>query len=187
VHKRAGCAFNYPGKEIEMKRLRLLTLILIAVSVLIGSGAYYKRKQDSFIYSAKAHHVIYAVWRVEKDGSKTFQGVRFREVLESGLWTEWSASKQSGQINLRDYTDPNSKTRLAKGSEYYYSVAQFRSFPNLLREETVAGIQCFTLDMSGRKLGESGDPTEMSFCPEYGPTPLKLRTSGGLIEALKVY
>jgi hypothetical protein len=172
---------------LTLKHVRLLTLTMLAASVLIGTAAYSKKKQDGMVHSPKAHHVIYGVWRIEKDGAKTLLGIRVRDVLESGRWSEWSAGIKSGQIHTRDYTAPDDKTQIAAGPAYYQSVAHFRAAPNLIREETIAGIQVFTIDVSGRKPGEDKDAVEESFSPEYGATPLKFANKTTVIEALKVY
>lgn len=159
-----------------MRKLRLLTLITLLAAVVIGTAAYAKKKQDNAVFAPKAHHVIYASWRVDKDGVKTLEGVRVRDVEESGAWKEWSANYRMDHTTLADYSAPG---KFAEAAKSHKSVAFFRSLPHFLREETILGYQCFTLDMNG---------AEMTYSPEFGATPLKFVSKGGtVIEALKIY
>lgn len=151
-----------------MKRLRLLTLIIVALVALVGAGAYAKRKQDSFTYTPKAHHVIYAEWKQGKLSS-----IRIRDVEADGRWVEWAVNKESGRTRISDH----SKEELSQSG--FRSASFFRSRPNLLREQTILGYSCFTLNVDG---------AQMTYSPEFGETPLRLESkSGTVIEALKIY
>jgi hypothetical protein len=157
------------------KKLRLLTLIILVVAgVVAGVAAYSQKRQHNYAYPPKAHHVIYAMWLVDKSGNKTLGGFRVRDVDESGAYTEWSVNKELGKTYTRPIeTRPVSADRLSKPVSWY------RSRPNLLREELMLGYQCFTLNM--------GEGNEATFSPELGITPLRFTGPGVVGEALKVY
>jgi len=150
---------------------------VLVAGVVIATAAYAKKKQDDFTFPPKAHHVIYALWHMEKDGTKTFVAVRVRDVQESGAWREWAAGKgPDGKDRASTHEEPaNSKY---PGTNLYKSLAWFRSRPNFLREEMILGYRCFTLDT-----GES----EQTFSQELGLTPLKYVSGDTVIEALKIY
>jgi hypothetical protein len=162
-----------------MKRLRYLTLAMLASAVLISTGVHAKRSQNNLTYAPKAHHVIYAVWAKDQSGAIALHGFRVRDVQASGDWTERSVNLETGKTGFLDPAKteyPN----IMKGPQWYKSAAWYRSSPRFLREETIAGVHCFT--MSSYNGGG-----EMSMSLEYGATPFKATIDGVGVEALKVY
>lgn len=162
-----------------MRKLRLLTLIMLLAATVIATAAYAKKKNDDFIFPPKEHHVIYAEWTTDKDGTKTLRAIRVRDVDASGAWKEWSANRKFDRTTLSDHSDPTKAGNFVPSSEGYKSAAFYRSLPHLVREENILGYPCFTLDMNG---------AQTSFSPQFGMTPLKFVTDGGtVLEALKIY
>jgi hypothetical protein len=162
-----------------MRKLRLLTLSILLVAAVIATAAYTKKKNDDYVFPPKEHHVIYAEWTTEKDGTKTLRAIRVRDVDVSGAWKEWSANRKFERTTLSDHSDQSKPGNFIASSDGYRSAAFFRSLPHLVREETILGYPCFTLDLNG---------AQTSFSPEFGMTPLKFVSDGGtVLEALKIY
>lgn len=154
-----------------MNKLRVLTGIILVLATVLAAGAYTKKKHDNEVYKPKAHTVIYGEWKTNKEGQKELYGLRERKVEADGTWAEWTVNRQSGR------SGPGERSSVAIS---YQSARFFRSRQNLVREETMVGLPCFTLDV--------GEGAEMTYSPEYGMTPLKLTTKGGtILEALKIY
>src|SRR5688572_10264888 len=162
-----------------MRKLRLLTLIVLLAAAVIATAAYAKKRNDDFVFQPKEHHVIYAEWTTDKDGNKTLRAIRIRDVDASGAWKEWSANRQFERTTISDHSDPSKPGNFVPSAEGYKSAAFFRSLPHLVREESILGYPSFTLDMGG---------AQTTVSPQFGMTPLKFVTDGGtVLEALKIY
>jgi len=174
-----------------MKALRLITTSLLLFTAIIFTVAYSKKQRDNKLATPRSHRVIYADWKVAKDGTRTLDNVRVRDVSATGAWKEWVASLITDKVTKRDIVDPTKLESFnpVEGAWGYRSAAQFRDHKQFVREETIADYHCFTLRME-RSQSQDGW-IEISFTPELGATPLKLisHSSKGesVVEALKVY
>ena len=170
-----------------MKILRLLTIGLLLTSICVFSVTYAKKKQDNVVPTPRAHHVIYADWNIARDGARTLDNIRVRDVDATGAWTEWTASRTLDRVGTSDHTDPTKPGNFVPAEKGYRSPASYRAHPEFVREETISGYHCFTL----RKARSSDSWIEVSYTPELGATPLKFITHSskgdGVVEAIKVY
>lgn len=167
-----------------MKSLRLLTVVILLISGVLLVAAHAKKRQDSDVPTPRAHHVIYADWAVAKDGSRTLNNLRVRDVKTTGAWMEWTASLEFDTVHKNDRTDPTKTGNYKTEGQGYRSAAFWRSHAQFVSEETILGYPCFRL----RSARSDDDWVEMSLTPALGSTPLRFQSSGGmLLEALKVY
>ncbi len=72
-----------------MKRFRVLTAGLLLSSTVFFTVAYATQKQANEVPAPRAHHVIYAEWKVAPDGIRTLDNLRVRDVSATGAWSEW--------------------------------------------------------------------------------------------------
>lgn len=170
-----------------MKILRLLTTGLLLTAICLFSVTYAKKKQDNIVPAPRAHHAIYADWDIAKDGTRTLDNVRVRDVDATGAWTEWTASRKFDKVVKADHTDTTKPGNFIPAEKGYRSAAYWRAHREFVREETIAGYHCFTLRMSRN----SDSWIEISYTTELGGTPLRLfthsSTGEGVVEAIKVY
>lgn len=170
-----------------MRKTKILIVILLLLAT-TGVARVIKQRQDDVVPRRCAHNVIYAEWRIN-NSVKTLYNLRVREVAESGEWKEWTINHKLERISLREHTANSTSPGDAwlrklqadtSQDNFMRSLAFLRSRPNLLREDTMLGLQCFTFDMG------SGATTTFSY--DLGlTTPLRHVTPSTEVEAIKIY